>query len=767
MTAPFAGRREDIRFLTGQGRYTADWTVPGVTYAAFRRAEVAHAKITAVRTDAARAMPGVIAVFTGADFPAEHFGTIPSPIKYPGRGGSTIIVPPRQIFARGLVRFVGEEIAVVIADSFARAQDAAELIEVEYEDLPVIVGPERALASDAPQLHAEVPGNVVFDFDYGDEAAAARLIAAAPHRVHAVVESPRVSGVPMEPRSVLAWYDTANETYEIRCSNQGAEGITAQLGAMLAVPRERIRMHMVDVGGGFGPRNAPYPEYAILCAATKRLGKPIRWTSMRSEDLLCDAHGRAVRLEGELAFDDDGRFIAMRTDWLCDQGAYLSLAGPVTNTINGKLIATGGYHMQAMYGRHRLVLTNANPQNAYRGAGRPEANLIVERLVDAAARKLGIDAIEIRRRNAVAGAAFPHKTPTGSTFDSGDYQRLLDIVHRESGWAKFAERRAESARHGRLRGIGAALFVEPCGGGFLPEDQIALRFDAEGRVTAYVATSSNGQGHETVYPEVIARCLGIDAALITLRSSDPDGPAIRSNGAIGSRSMMAQGSMLHLGAEEAVRKGRDIAAGLLETSAADIDFANGRYTVRGTDMAIGFVEVARAAAKASPNPLDTDIKQPSPLAFTSGAHVAEVEIDPETGAVDFVAYTAVDDMGTVINETLAKAQVVGGVAQAAGQVFGEKCIYDEDTGQMLTGTFMDYYMPRADSVPPVHVSSSPTFSPTNALGVKGAGEAGTTGGIAAMLNAVLDGLAAAGVDDFVMPATPSRVWLALQAAQGA
>ena len=767
MTAPFAGRREDGRFLTGQGRYTADWTVPGVLYAAFRRADVAHAKVAAVRTDDARAMPGVVAVYSAADFPPESFGTIPSPIKYPGRGGSAIIVPPRQIFARERVRFVGEEIAVVIADSFARAQDAAERIEVDYEDLPAVVGPERALAADAPQLHAEVPGNVCFDFEYGDEAETARLIASAPHRVHAVVESPRVSGAPMEPRSVLAWYDTSRETFEIRCSNQGAEGIVAQLAAMLAVPRERVRMHVVDVGGGFGPRNAPYPEYAILCVAAQRLGKPIRWTSMRSEDLLCDAHGRGIRLEGELAFDADGRFIAMRTDWLCDQGAYLSLAGPVTNTVNGRLIASGGYHMQALYGRHRLVLTNANPQNAYRGAGRPEANLIVERLVEAAARTLGMDAIALRRRNAVAGDKFPHKTPTGSVFDSGDFQRLLEIAHRESRWDGFASRNSDAASRGRLRGIGCALFVEPCGGGFLPEDQIALRFDAEGRVTAYVATSSNGQGHETVYPEVIARRLGIAPALITLRSSDPDGPPIRSNGAIGSRSMMAQGSMLQLGADEAIRKGRDIAAGLLEAGAADLDFAAGRYTVRGTDMSIGFVEVARAAGALSPNPLDTDIKQPSPLAFTSGAHVAEVEIDPETGSVDLVSYTAVDDMGTVINEVLAHGQVAGGVAQAVGQVFGEKCLYDEDTGQLLSGTFMDYYMPRADSVPSIHVSSSPTVSPTNALGAKGAGEAGTTGGIAAVLNAVLDGLARAGVDDFIMPATPSRIWTALQAAGAA
>jgi carbon-monoxide dehydrogenase large subunit len=764
MTATFNGRREDQRFLTGQGRYTADWTAADALFAAFRRSDVAHARIAAVDCEAARAMPGVVCVLSAADFPAEAFGTIPSPIRFPGRGGSSIIVPPRPVLARDRVRFVGEEIAVVIAQSPAAAQDAAERIEIQYEDLPALVTPEAAVAPGALALHDEVPGNVCFDFEYGDAAQTQHLLATAAHRVRAVVHSQRVSGAPMEPRSVLAWYDATRGTYEIRCSNQGSETMTTQLAAMLRVDRERIRMHVVDVGGGFGPRNAPYPEYAVLLEAARRLGRPIRWSSTRSEDLLCDSHGRGIRLEGELALDANGTFLALRTDWLCDQGAYLTSAGPVTNTVNGRIIASGGYLMQAVYGRHRLVVTNANPQNAYRGAGRPEANLIVERLVDEAARALRTDPLALRRRNALGAERFPHKTPTGSVFDSGDYQRLLDVAARESRWAEVASRRADATARGRLYGVGCALFVEPCGGGFLPEDQVALAFAADGRIDAHVATTSNGQGHETVYPAVIAARLGIDAELVTLRASDPDGPPIRGNGSIGSRSMLAQGSALAVASDEAARKGKEIAARMLEASAADLDFTAGRYVVRGTDLSVGFVDVVREAAAVTPHPLDTLHTQPSPQTFTSGLHVAEVEIDPETGETQLVAYHAVDDMGNVVNEVLAEAQVAGGVAQAAGQVLGEHCVYDADTGQMLTGTFMDYAMPRADTVPGVRVVSSPTASPTNALGAKGAGEAGTTGGIPAILNAVLDALSARGVPDIAMPATPARVWAALQAA---
>jgi len=767
MTPAFAGRREDDRFLTGGGRYTADWNMPGALHAAFRRSDLAHANILSVDTQAAARLPGVACVLCATDFPDDAFGTITPPITFTGRSGAGILVPARPILARGRVRFVGEELAVVIAETLTVAQDAAELVEIEYEALPAVVGAERAVESGAVTLHDEVPGNICFDFEYGDGPKTERLLQEAAHRVHAVVQCPRVSAAPLELRSVLAWYDADNGTYEIRCSNQGRETMTTQLAELLKVGRERVRMHVVDVGGAFGPRNAPYPEYVILLEAARRLGRPIRWSSTRAEDLLCDSHGRGVRLEGELALDADGRFLALRTDWLCDQGAYLTAAGPVTNTVNGRLIACGGYAMQAMYGRHRLVMTNANPHYSYRGAGRPETNLIVERLVEKAARRLEIDPLRLRQLNALGADRFPHRTPTGSVFDSGDYQRLLEIAARESDWQGYTARRAEAASRGRWRGIGCALFVEPCGGGFLQEDQVALQFNANGSIEAHVATTSNGQGHETIFPALIGSRLGIDPALITLRSSDPDGPDIRGNGSIGSRSIMAQGSALVGAANEAIRKGRGIAAEILEVADEDIDFSDGQYLVLGTDRTVGFIDVVRSGAATSiaTHPLDTTHAQPSAQAFTSGAHVAEVEVDPETGKTAIVSYVAVDDMGIVINEVLAEGQIVGGVVQAAGQVFGEMCFYEEQTGQLLTGSFMDYVMPRADSVPPIRVFSSPTASPTNALGAKGAGEAGTTGGVAALLNAVCDALGHGGIEDFSMPATPHRVWAAIERAR--
>jgi carbon-monoxide dehydrogenase large subunit len=769
MTGASRGRREDLRFVTGQGRYTADWTLPDVLHASFRRSDLAHARIRSVDTRAAAGMPGVVAVFSAADFEEDAFGNASIPVPLIGRDGQSMIVPPRPVLARERVRFVGEEIALIVAETHAEALDAAERIDVDYEPLPAVVGVSRAIAEGAPQLHDEVPGNRCFDFEYGDPAGAGRAMGEAVHRVRAVVDSPRVSAAPMEPRSVLAWYDTARDTYEIRCSNQGSDAMVGLLAELLKVDRSRIRMHVVDVGGGFGPRNAPYPEYVALLEAARRIGRPIRWTSTRSEDFLCDSHGRGVRLEGELGLDAEGRFIALRTDWLCDQGAYLTSAGPVTNVVNGRNIATGGYAIPAFHGRHRLMLTNANPHNAYRGAGRPEANLIIERLVDKAARQLGIDPLRLRQLNALGPERFPYRTPTGSTFDSGDYPRLLEIAARESDWLGFPARRAEALARGRWRGIGCALFVEPSGGGFLPQDEVALRFDAKGRVRAYVATTSNGQGHETVFPELIAARLGIDSSRITLHASDPYGPEVRGNGSIGSRSIMAQGSALGAAADEAARKGLEIAAHLLEVARDDLVFGEGAYRVRGTDRVIGLIDVIQQAAPrdSSSHPMDTDWVQRSPQAFTSGVHVAELEIDPETGETKLVSYLAVDDLGRVIDEIFAEAQIVGGIAQAAGQVFGETCLYDLETGQLLTASFQDYVMPRADWLPHIRVLSSPTLSPSNSLGAKGAGEAGTTGGVVALMNAVCDAMSRCGIEDFDMPATAHRIWTAIHAAKKA
>jgi carbon-monoxide dehydrogenase large subunit len=755
----FAGRREDSRFLTGQGRYTGDRSAPGELHAAFRRSEMPAARID--RLDVARAATcrGVHAVLVGADF-LDAFGTLEPAISYSGRGGSRVITPERALLARRQVRFVGEEIAVVLADSPAAAQDAAELIDVEYTQLPAVVGFDGALRAGAPEVHDGVPGNICFDFDYGDAAATAALLQGAKHLVRVSAESPRVSAAPMEPRATLAWYDGARDTYEIACSNQGGELMAVQLAALLRTTRDRIRVHMVDVGGGFGPRAGAYPEYAILLAAARRTGRPVRWTGTRAEDFLCDAHGRGIRLSGELGLDSDGRFLALRTEWLCDQGAYLTYAGARTNTFNGFLIAAGPYRVGALYGRHRLVLTNSAPTDAYRGAARPEAALILERLADEAARVLAIDPIELRRRNAVPAAEFPWTNLNGHVLDSGNFGALLDAARAEARWEEFPARVREAAGRGALRGIGCALFVEPCGGGFLQEDEVMLQFHGDGSIVAHVATTSNGQGHETVFPEIVAQRLGIDPARVELRASDPDGPGLRGNGTIGSRSTLAQGSAFARAAEAAAAKGKAAAAGLLEAAVADIDFTAGRYRVRGTDLSVSFDAVLQRCAGQKPHPLDTLLKQPVPRAFTSGAHLAEIEIDRETGAARLVAYTAVDDIGKVISPVLAHGQIHGGIAQAAGQVLGERCAYDE-SGQLLTGSFMDYFMPRADTLPNFGSTMIETHSPTNALGAKGAGETGSTGALPAIANALADALRRAGVRDFDMPATPHRVWQAL------
>jgi carbon-monoxide dehydrogenase large subunit len=753
--AAYRGRREDDRFLTGSGRYTGDWSLPGQLYAAFRRSEVAAARIRSIDVSEAIRQHGVHAVLLGRDF-TEHFGTLKPAINYKGRGGSEVLTPERPILARDRVRFAGEEIALVVANSPAQALDAVETIAVEYEEGPAVGGWEAALRPGAPNVHDSVPGNVCFDFDYGDEAASAALLEKAAYRVHACVDSPRASAVPMEPRSVLAWYDSARGTYEIRCSNQGGDLMAAQLAVLLGVPREKIRVHPVDVGGGFGPRAGAYPEYAILLAAARRLGRPLQWTSTRSEDFLCDAHGRGIRLSGELGLDADGRFLALRTEWICDQGAYHTYAGPRISTFNGFLIGAGAYRVRALYGRHKLVLTNCNPIDAYRGAGRPEANLVVERLVDEAARALRIDPIELRRRNVLAPEDFPYTNPNGNVLDSGNPEALLQAVRDEAEWAGFPVRAKAAAARGQLRGIACALFVEPCGGGFVGEDQVMLEFKEE-KIYAHVATTSNGQGHETVFPQIVAAKLGIDASRIELRASDPDGPQLRGNGTIGSRSTLAQGSALLRAAGEVAEKGKAIAAGLLEAAAADIEFDNAHYRVRGTDVCVPFDAVLKSAAAKS---LDTVLTQPVPRAFTSGAHVAEVEIDRETGHTALVSYVAVDDIGRVINPKLAHGQIHGGVAQVAGQVLGECCLYDQ-SGQLLTGSFMDYYMPRADTLPSFRSAMREIPSPTNALGAKGAGETGSTGGLAAIANAVVDALRRGGVREFEMPATPYRVWRAL------
>ncbi|HUZ74247.1 MAG TPA: xanthine dehydrogenase family protein molybdopterin-binding subunit [Stellaceae bacterium] len=766
MTAVFKGRREDQRLVTGAGRYTADWNLPGQLHAVFVRSDRAHAEIRTVDTSAAERAPGVVAVFTGRDVADAGIKTLPPLAHFPGRGGMKLIVPERPVLALDRVRHTGEEIAVVIAETREAALDAAELVEVEYAELPAVIGFDAALAPGATQVHDSIPGNVCFDFEYGDEAKTAETIARADRVVRVALESPRVAPNTMETRGALAAFDEATGRYEIHCGHQGGPAMRDALAFVLGVAPDKVRVHMVDVGGAFGARTAPYAEHPLLLWVARRLRRPIKWISTRSEDFLTDNHGRAIRVSGELALDQAGRFLALRTDWLCDSGAYLSQAGVLTNSMNGLTMGAGAYRVEALYGRHRQIMTNTAPTNAFRGAGRPEAAFIVERLVDEAAVALGIDPWELRRRNVIRKDEMPYKTRTGSVFDSADFPGLIDLAERQSDWRDFPARRAEAARRGRLRGIGCAVFIEPSGGGGVPKDQVAIRFERSGRITLYNAAGPSGQSYETIFPEMVGAWLGIDPERIDCRPSDPDGPDLIGGASIGSRSAMSQGTVYKIASDEVIRKGLALAADALEAASADVEFRDGSYFVKGTDRAIALAEIVERHKGAAPHPLDTISEWVPQRAFPSGAHVAEIEIDAETGAAEIVRYTAVDDVGAVVNHVLAEGQLHGGVMQSAGQVFGEECRYDAESGQLLAGSFMDYVMPHADLVLDFRTAEHCVPSPNNLLGAKGAGEAGTTGGLPTCMNAVLDALRAAGVASFDMPATPARLWAALRQGRG-
>jgi len=763
MAKGFKGRREDLRLVTGQGKYTADWNLPGQLYGYFLRSDRAHAEIVSIDTAQASKAPGVLAVFTGADTAKAGFKSTPNIARYPGRGGATIKVPHRDGLANGRVRFVGQEVALVVAASAFAAQDAAERIEIDYRDLPVVVDAEAALVPGSEQLFPEIPGNLCFDYEYGDEAKTAEAFSRASHVTRIELDSQRMVGNPMEPKACLAAYDAAADQYHLYASSQGLSLMRGSASGITGIPAEKIMVHAQDVGGGFGIRSDAYSEYCVAMLAAKSLGKPVKWTSTRSETFVSDFHGRAAKLVGELALDREGRFLAIRIHWFVNMGAYLSSPGALINTLPPGLHAVNLYRIPVMYGRHRLALTNTTPTTAYRGAGRPNVCYLAERLVEEAAREMKIDRIELRRRNLIPKDAFPYQTPhPHSVYDSGDPPGLLDEALAQGEWKTFESRRAEAKKRGKLRGIGCSVFVEPAGAGGAPKEEAMIKFGESGSALLYVLAGPSGQGHETVYPEVVGEALGMDPERITLRASDPDGPKLIGEGTIGSRSMMAHGGSLLVAAREVIRKGTELAAKDLEVAPGDLEFRQGRYRVKGTDISVGVEDLA----KKHPGALDSGGEIPLPRSFPSGAHVAEVEVDPDTGVVALLRYTAVDDCGRVINHVLLDGQLHGGIAQGIGQVMGEHAIYDKDSGQLLTGTFMDYEMPRADGMPEIRLVDRSIPSPGNPLGVKGAGEAGTTGAVPAVANAVIDALRHLGINTLDFPYTPDRVWHAIGKARG-
>jgi carbon-monoxide dehydrogenase large subunit len=760
----FKGRREDARLLTGRGRYTTDHKFDGQAAAHFLRADRAHAKIVRIGTEVARKQPGVLDILTGDDIVATGWKGPPAMAFFKGVGGSSLRVPFRPALAHGSVRYVGEPVALVVAETENQAQDAAELIEIEYEDLPVVVEAADGAAAGAARLHPDLPDNLALEYEYGNRLSTEPGFAGAAHVVRVSVRAQRIAGNPMEPKSCIARYDKGKDAYEVCMPTQGISDIKATLALITGVPAENFTIRSMDVGGGFGIRNEIYPEFLAVILAAKRTGRAVKWLGTRSETMSGDHHARAADLSGELALDAKGKFLALRVEWLVNLGAYCSNAGPLINTVAAPTSsAMSLYNVPALYGRHRLVFTNTTPTTAYRGAGRPNVAYLWERLVEEAALVIGIDSVQLRKRNFLRKDMFPLKTPTGSTYDSADPARLLTTALQEADWDGFSKRRRASKKDGKLRGIGLALFLEPSGG--VGKEQVELRVESDGRLAMFSNAGPSGQGHETVFPAVVAEVLGIPEERIELRYNDNSVPKFAGTGSFGSRSLISHGAAFAAGAKEIVQKGLKLAAGQFEVSPGDVVFENGRYRVAGTDLSVTLEALIEKVRSDPAHPLDTNVTIDLATAFPSGAHIAEVEIDPDTGSARIVNYVAADDCGRIFNHKLVEGQLLGGMMQGIGQVFGEHIAYDPATGQLLSGTFMDYAMPRAEDTGPTKLIDCGVLSPANALGAKGAGEAGATGAVPALANAVLDALKAVNVQRLDMPYSPARVWTAIQQAK--
>ncbi|MEO8145487.1 MAG: xanthine dehydrogenase family protein molybdopterin-binding subunit [Betaproteobacteria bacterium] len=756
------GRLEDERMLKGRGRYVSDWTLPNQAYGHFLRSDRPHAKIVSIDASAALAMPGVIAVVTGAELAAAGLKPIPAAAPFKWRDGSEQRPALRPSLAHEVVRHVGEPVALIVAATAAQAQDAAEAVAVEFDELPAVTTATAALAKGAPQLHAGAPGNLVLDFEGGDAAATAAAFSKAAKVVKLRAYHSRVVGNPMEPRAATGSYDPGTDMYFLHGTTQGVGPMRGQLSTVLGVPPEKIRVVAEEVGGGFGVRFNAYPEYGALLYAAKKLGRPVKWTGTRSEVFLGDEQARDILHSGEMALDASGRILGMRFDYLSNLGAYVAFTGAVVNTIGLVNVNCGVYDVQAVHVRGRLVLTNTIPTAAYRGAGRPVASYALERMVDEAARELGLDPAEFRRRNMIPKAKMPYKLVGGFEYDCGDFEGVMDKALAEIGWNSFDERRKKSRANGKLRGRGMATYIEMTApGGFAPYDQAHITWDEDGGVTLRTASHNHGQSHETTFAQVVSGVLGIPMEKIRLRTSEPDFN-LTANPTGGSRTLHGLGSAMFLASQEIVKNGMALAADALESAQMDLEFSSGLYRIKGTDRNISI----SALAKKYPGKLDLDYKdRPKvPGTFPNGCHVSEVEIDPETGECDIVSYVACDDAGNIINHQVVEGQMQGGITQGAGHIFAEQAVYDA-SGQLLTGSFMDYAMPRAGLVGGLKVTDFAVPTATNPLGAKGVGEGGVTGAMPCLMNAVLDALRTAGVQRFDMPASPQRVWAALRAAK--
>ena len=758
-------RTEDEPFLLGRGRFTDDLDLPGQVYAAFARASIAHAMLHAVDTRAAAAAPGVLGVFTGRDLAADGIGAIPPLAIASGRGGKAMVVAAMPVLAVDRVRYVGEPIAIVVAATPAQALDAADAVTATFDELGAVSDVDRALASGAPALWMEAPDNVALDWEDGDASAVDAAFEGAAHVARVRLLDTRLAPSAMEPRAAIGAWDPVTERYTLIAPTQGVAVVRKLLAeGVFKVPPASIRVVTHDVGGGFGMKVQAYPEYAAVLYAARRIGRPVRWRASRLESFLADTHGRDGVLEGELALDAGGRFLGLRVRTFVGIGAYTSTFAAIFSTNNTKNCLSSVYAVPAIHTSVKMVLTNAAPLGPYRGAGRPEAIYLIERLIDDASVAMGIDRAEMRRRNFIPAAAMPYRTPNGPVYDSGEFERVLDKALALADWKGFPARRGAAERAGLLRGIGIGCFLEVAGG--ILDEVVDLRFDADGKVSLRTGAQAMGQGHLSTFVPLVAAQLGIEPAAVRLVEGDSDEvPA--GTPSVASRSMMMAGSATVIACDTAIERGRRIAAHTFETAAADIEFRAGAFRVAGTDRSIGILELARRVRSLPGLPdelaqgLDNQAKFVSPqMSFPNGCHVCEIEIDPETGAVRVVGYTAVDDVGNLLHETIVAGQIHGGIAQGLGQVLGECVVYGAD-GQLLTASFMDYPLPRADDLPDLKVEHHVVPCATNPLGVKGAGESGVAGSLPSAVNAVLDALGRRGVAHLDLPMTPQRVWAAL------
>ena len=771
----YTPRLEDDPLVRGLGRFAADVTMTGQTYAYFVRSPHAFADIRSIDTTAAKAVPGVLAVLTAADMEEAKIGNISQHPPVAGRGGSKLVLPFRPALAGKTVRHIGEAVAVVIGETLTAAQDGAELVTVEYDERKPAVDLREAVEPGAAQIWPEAPGNIAVDWvglapdPEANAKEVDRIIAGAKHVARVSVLHQRIVVASMEPRGATASYDAANDSYLLRCCSQGARALRDGLATILGVPNPKLRVVTEDVGGAFGLKTGPYPEYLAIVVAAKKIGRPVHWMSNRAESFLSDNHARDAYSDVELALDERGKFLALRIRHLGSMGAYIGAVGANIQTVNLARCLPGMYDIKPIDIETKCVFTNTITTAPYRGAGRPEANYILERVIDEAARITGIDPVKLRRRNLIKPKAMPYKTAVGTTIDSGEFEIVLDKALELADYDGFKQRRREALKRGKYRGLGISCMLEHAGG--FPIEGTWITFPGGDRLLFNLNVQSTGQSHATVFNPMVAERLGIKPAQVEHRHGD-SAMEIAGYASVGSRSAMTVSHAMIKTVEALLDKGKKIAAHVLETAEADIEYRDGQFGVVGTDRRITLFDLAARAADMKKRgeiteDLDTKVNAETPLTFPNGCHIAEVEIDPATGALTLAGYAAVDDCGTPLNRMVVEGQTHGSIVQGLGQAMMEHTIFDPSGGQLVTGSFMDYAMPRASDVPVFKDTIHPVPATTNPLGVKGAGEAGTTAAISAVMNAIADAIPGGAGAHLDMPATPQKIWAACRKAHQA